>query len=83
MSLPKTMKNADVREIRQILYHSKGFNESYSKMYVLSNLSDFVKSYGHLSEILSFLPEALTKYGYITWLLVLILKICSFHLIWH
>ena len=27
------------------------------------NLSDFVKSYGHLSEILSFLPQAPTKYG--------------------
>ena len=25
-------------------------------MYVLSNLSNFVKSFGHLSEILAFLP---------------------------
>ena len=57
MSLPKTMKNADVRETRQITYHSKGFDESYPKMQVLSNLS-----YGHLSEILAFLPQALTKY---------------------
>ena len=31
-------------------------------MQVLSNLSNFVKSYGHLSEILAFLPQALTKY---------------------
>ena len=54
MSLPKTMKNADVRETSQIIYHSKGLDESYSKMQVLSNLSDFVKSYGHLSEILLF-----------------------------
>ena len=30
---------------------------------VLSNLSNFVKRYGHLSEILAFLPQALTKYG--------------------
>ena len=53
MSLPKQWKNADVRETNQIIYHSKGLNESYSKMYVLSNLSNFVKSYGHLSEILA------------------------------
>ena len=32
-------------------------------MQVLSNLSNFVKSYVHLSEILAFLPQALTKYG--------------------
>ena len=63
MSLPKTMKNADVREISQIIYHSNGFDESYPKMHVLSNLSNFVKSYGHLSEILAFLRQALTKYG--------------------
>ena len=41
----------------------KGLDESYPKMQVLSNLSNFVKSYGHLSEILAFLPQALTKYG--------------------
>ena len=66
MSLPKTMENADVRETSKILYHSKGLEESYSKMYVLSNLSNFVKSYGHLREILAFLLQALTKYGEIT-----------------
>ena len=32
-------------------------------MKILVNLSHFVKIYGHLSEILSFVPEALTKYG--------------------
>ena len=32
-------------------------------MQVLSNLTNSVKSYGHLSEILVFLPQALTKYG--------------------
>ena len=53
MSLPKTIKNADVRETSQIIYHSKGLGESYLKMQVLSNLSNFVKSYGHLSEILA------------------------------
>ena len=56
MSLPKTVKNADVRESSQIIYHSKGLDESYPKMQVLSNLSTFVKSYGHLIEILAFLP---------------------------
>ena len=41
-----------VREINRIIYHSKGLDESYPKMQILSNLSNFVKSYGHLSEIL-------------------------------
>ena len=53
----------DVREISQIIYHSKGLAESYPKMCVLSNLSNFVKGYEHLSEILTFLPQAFTKYG--------------------
>ena len=43
----------DVRETSQIIYHSEGLDKSYPKMYVLSNLSNFVKSYGHLSEILA------------------------------
>ena len=60
------MENAEVRETSQITYHSKGLDESYPKMYVLSHFSNFVKSYGHLSEILAFLPQALTKYAYIT-----------------
>ena len=53
----------DVRETSQIIYRSKGRDESYPEMKVLSNLSNFVKSYGHLSEILAFLPQALTRYG--------------------
>ena len=57
MSLPKTMENANVRETNRIINHSKGLDESYPKMQVLSNLSNFVKSYGHLSEILAFLPQ--------------------------
>ena len=63
MSLPKQWKNADVGEISQIINHSKGVDESYPKMQVLSNLSNFVKSYGHLSEIL---VQALNRYGLIT-----------------
>ena len=31
MSLPKTMENADVQETCQIIYHSKGLDESYLK----------------------------------------------------
>ena len=49
LSLPKTMENADVREISQIIHYSKGPDESYLKMQVLSNLSDSVKRYRHLS----------------------------------
>ena len=77
------MENADVREISQIIYHSKGLDESYQKIQVLSNLSNYVKSYGHFSEILAFLPQALTKYDQITSLLVTIFEICNFHFIWH
>ena len=56
----------DVRETSQIIFHSKGLHESYPKMQVVSNLSNFVKSYGYLSDILAFLPQAFTKYGQIT-----------------
>ena len=54
MSLPNQWENADVRETSQIIYHWKGHDKGYPKMQVLSNLSNFVKSYGHLSEILAF-----------------------------
>ena len=30
-SLPKTMENEDLRETKQIIYHSKGIDESYPK----------------------------------------------------
>ena len=32
MSLPKTIKNAVVRETRQIINHSKGLDESYPSL---------------------------------------------------
>ena len=32
MSLTKTMKKAGVQGTSQIMYHSKGLDESYSKM---------------------------------------------------
>ena len=44
----------DPRETKQIIYHSKGIDESYPKMYFLLNLSHYVKSYGHLCQILAF-----------------------------
>ena len=50
----KQWKNANFRETSQIIHHSKGLDERYPKMYVLSNLSNFVKSCEHLSEILAF-----------------------------
>ena len=56
------MENADLPETSQLIYHSKGLDDSYPKMQVLSNLSDFGKRHGHLSEILAFLLQAVTKY---------------------
>ena len=52
-SLPKQWKNADLRETKQIIYHLKGIDESYPKMYLL-NLSHYIKRYGHLCQILAF-----------------------------
>ena len=55
MSLTKTMENADVRETSQIIYHSKGLDESYPKMQVIFfYLNTSVKSYGHLSKFWQF-----------------------------
>ena len=56
----------DLRETKQIIYHSKGFDKSCPKMHFLLNLSHFVKSYGHLCQILACLPCRLTKYGHVT-----------------
>ena len=55
------MKNAEVSKTSQTIYRSKGLDESYPKMQVLLNVSNFVESYGHSSEILVFLPQALTN----------------------
>ena len=44
----------DLRETKQIIYHSKGIDESYPKMYLLLNLSYYVKSYGHFCQFLAF-----------------------------
>ena len=52
-SLPKTMENADLHKTKQIIYHSKGIDESYPKMCFILNLSHYVKSYGHLCQILA------------------------------
>ena len=53
-SLPKTMENADLLETKQIIHHSKGIDESYLTMYLLFNVSHYVKSYGHLCQFLTF-----------------------------
>ena len=47
MLLPKTMKNADFQESSEIIYQSQGLDKCDPKMQVLSNLSNFVKSYEH------------------------------------
>ena len=43
----KKWQNLDLRKTKQIIYHSKGIDKSYPKMYFLFNLSHYVKSYGH------------------------------------
>ena len=45
------------------LYLIRKVLKKLSKNACFIKLSNFVKSYGHLSEILAFLPQALTKYG--------------------
>ena len=58
IALPKTMEKqlryADLRETKQIIYQTKGIDESYPKMYFLLNLSHYVKSCGHYCQILAF-----------------------------
>ena len=44
---PKQWQNSDLRETKQIIYHSKSIDKSYPKMYFLLNLSHCLKSYGH------------------------------------
>ena len=66
-SLPKIMGkqwgNVDLCETNQIIYHSKGIDESNPKMYFLLNWSHYVKSCGHFCQILAlFLRCLLTKY---------------------
>ena len=53
-SLPKQWQNSNLRETKQIIYYSKGIDENYPKMYILLNLSHYVKSYGHFCQILAF-----------------------------
>ena len=48
------MGNTDLRETKQIMYPSKGIDESYPKMYFLLILSHYVKSCGHFCQILEF-----------------------------
>ena len=79
----KQWQHLDLRETKQIIYHSKGFDKSYPKIHFLLNLSHFVKSYGHLCQILACLPCRLTKYGHVTWLRLEISKMFNFGLILH
>ena len=52
--MEKQWGNVDLRETKQIIYHSKGIDESYPKMYFLLNLSHYVKRCGHFCQILAF-----------------------------
>ena len=82
MSLPKQWKqwkNADLGRTKQNLYRWKGFDESYSKLEFLLNLSHYVKS--TLWAFMSNLPKPLTKYGHVTWPWLQITKIFIFRLI--
>ena len=47
----KQWENADFGGTKQNIHGSKGFDESYSKMYFLLNLSHCVKRYGYLCQI--------------------------------
>ena len=58
----KQWENADLLETRQIIYHSKGIDESYPKMYFLFNLSHYVKSYGHFCQILAFFNDDISPF---------------------
>ena len=53
-SLPKTIEKCRPPQNQTIIYHSQGIDESYTKMYFLLNLSHYVKSYGHVCQILAF-----------------------------
>ena len=57
----KQWKNTDLYETKQIIYHSKGNDESYPKMYFLLNLWALLSNFWH------FLQCLLTKYGRVTW----------------
>ena len=67
-SLLKQWKNANLCKTKQIIYHSKGIDESYPKMYLLLNLSHYVKSCGHgiYVKFWHFLRCPLPKYGHVT-----------------
>ena len=50
--MEKQRENADLLGTKENLYRSRGFDESYSKMYILLNLGHCIKSYGHLCQVL-------------------------------
>ena len=47
-SLLKQWGNLDLRETREIIYQSKGNNDSFQKMEFLMKMRDWIKSYGYL-----------------------------------
>ena len=55
----KIMKNAEVSESSQMIYHSKGLGKSFPKMFVLLKSSASIKNYHHFSIIFLFLNDLL------------------------
>ena len=64
-SLPKQWKMRASAKPNK-LYIIRKVYESYPKMYLLLNLSHYIKRYGHLCQILAFLRCPLPKYGHVT-----------------
>ena len=52
--LPVTMEKCGPPRNQKTIYHSKGIDENYPKMYFLLSLSHYVKSYGHFCQFLTF-----------------------------
>ena len=50
----KQSQTSDLREIKQIIYHSEGIHKNCPKMYFLLNLSHCLKRCGHFCQILFF-----------------------------
>ena len=62
MSISKAMENAEFREINQIVYHSKGLDESYPKMQILSKSHKICQFENHVTRndiIMMSIPKAM------------------------
>ena len=64
---PITMENVDLRETKQIIYHSKGIDESYPKCTFYWIWVTMSKVMGIYVKFWHFLRCPLSKYGHVTW----------------